>query len=59
MKKTLMAIVREAESEIADQSRSGNLDDRTISEIFSKIYKEIDELVEDLKIVVKTLAGRL
>lgn len=59
MKKTLMAIVREAEREIASQSRSGNLDDSAITEIFAPIYKRIDEAVEELVNVVKTLAGRV
>jgi len=57
MVETLYSIVGEAERQMSNQLRSGNLDDGAVDVIFENIYKKIDETILALKDVVMVLAG--
>ena len=52
---TLTDVVREVENQLANLSRSENLDDCVIADEFDKIYKKIDEMTKDLEMIIKCI----
>lgn len=59
MKKNLMAVVREVERNLADLLDRKELGRYILNKEFDKIYKRINEVVDDLRIVVKILVGEV
>jgi hypothetical protein len=57
--KTLKDIVREVESNLVDLLDRKELGRYDLNKDFDKIYKKIDEVVDNLHIVISTLAGRI
>lgn len=56
---TLVDVVREAECTLVDLLNRKELGRYALNKEFDKIYKTIDEIVDNLHIVVNTLAGRI
>ena len=54
-----MAVVREAQRNLADLLDRKELGRYILNKEFDKIYKRINEVVDDLRIVVKILVGEV